>query len=35
VELSGDQAADIARIAACYAGRRGRHHELASPISLL
>jgi 1-acyl-sn-glycerol-3-phosphate acyltransferase len=35
VDLSGDEAADMARIAACYAGRRGYHHENASPIRLL
>ena len=32
LELSGDEAADIARIAQIYAGRRGLRHELASPI---
>jgi 1-acyl-sn-glycerol-3-phosphate acyltransferase len=35
VELSGDEAADMARIAQCYAGRRGYHHENASPVRLL
>lgn len=33
--LSGDPAADIAAIAARYAGRQGRHPELASPIRWL
>lgn len=35
VVLSGDEDADMARIAACYAGRMGYHHENASPIRLL
>ncbi len=35
IGLSGDEAADMARIAACYEGRRGRHPENASPIRLL
>ena len=35
VELCGDEASDMATIAACYAGRRGYHHENASPIRLL
>ena len=35
IELSGDQDADMMRIAACYEGRRGYHHENASPIRLL
>ncbi len=35
VELSGDEAADMARIAECYAGRKGYRHEHASPIRLL
>lgn len=34
-ELSGDEAADMARVAACYAGRQGCRAELASPIQLL
>ncbi|MCX7157356.1 MAG: lysophospholipid acyltransferase family protein [Rhodocyclales bacterium] len=33
--LSGDEDADMARIAACYAGRQGYHPENASPIRLL
>lgn len=35
IHLSGDAAADMARIAACYAGRRGCYPENASPIRLL
>ena len=35
VELSGDPDADIATIAAHYAGRHGRNPELASPIRWL
>jgi 1-acyl-sn-glycerol-3-phosphate acyltransferase len=35
LELSGDEAADIARIAEIYAGRRGLRPELASPIRWL
>jgi 1-acyl-sn-glycerol-3-phosphate acyltransferase len=35
VDLSGDEAADMARIAACYAGRAGFRPEYASPIRLL
>ena len=35
ITLSGDEAADMALIAACYQGRRGCHHENASPIRLL
>jgi 1-acyl-sn-glycerol-3-phosphate acyltransferase len=35
IELSGDQDADMDRIAACYEGRCGYHHENASPIRLL
>lgn len=35
IELTGDQGADMARIAACYEGRTGYHHENASPIRLL
>ena len=35
IELSGNEAADMARIAACYEGRRGYHPENASPIRLL
>jgi len=33
--MTGDPAADIAAIAACYEGRRGKHPELASPIRWL
>ena len=32
LELSGDAEADMARIRAFYAGRRGRHPESQSPI---
>jgi hypothetical protein len=35
IELSGDPDHDLARIAACYAGRRGRRPALASPIRWL
>lgn len=35
IMLSGDEAADMAHIAACYEGRRGYHHYNASPIRLL
>lgn len=35
IRLSGDEAADMAQIAACYQGRRGCRHEQASPIRLL
>ncbi|MBI5107223.1 MAG: glycerol acyltransferase, partial [Rhodocyclales bacterium] len=35
IMLSGDEAADMAQIAACYEGRTGYHHENASPIRLL
>lgn len=35
ITLSGDEAADMARIAHCYEGRKGLHHENASPIRLL
>ena len=35
LDLVGDRDADLARIASCYAGRRGRHPELASPIRWL
>ena len=35
IALSGDADADMARIAACYAGRRGCCPEKASPIRLL
>jgi 1-acyl-sn-glycerol-3-phosphate acyltransferase len=35
ITLSGDEAADMARIAACYQGRQGRRPELASPIRLI
>jgi len=34
VHLSGDQDADMAQIAAVYAGRRGRHPQHAAPIKL-
>lgn len=35
IELAGVEDADMARIAACYAGRQGFHPENASPIRLL
>ncbi|MDP2823875.1 MAG: 1-acyl-sn-glycerol-3-phosphate acyltransferase [Sulfuritalea sp.] len=35
IMLSGDEAADMSAIAACYAGRHGYHPENASPIRLL
>jgi 1-acyl-sn-glycerol-3-phosphate acyltransferase len=35
IELSGDEADDMARIAQVYAGRKGYHHENASPIRML
>ena len=35
IELTGDETADMARIAACYEGRTGYSHENASPIRLL
>ncbi|MBI5793315.1 MAG: 1-acyl-sn-glycerol-3-phosphate acyltransferase [Rhodocyclales bacterium] len=35
IVLSGDETADMAAIATCYAGRTGFHHENASPIRLL
>jgi 1-acyl-sn-glycerol-3-phosphate acyltransferase len=35
IDLSGDQAADMARIAACYRDCQGRKPALASPIRLL
>jgi len=35
ITLSGDEAADMAAIAACYEGRTGYHHHNASPIRLL
>jgi 1-acyl-sn-glycerol-3-phosphate acyltransferase len=35
IDLSGDEAADMARIADCLADSRGRRPELASPITLL
>ncbi|MCK9380378.1 MAG: 1-acyl-sn-glycerol-3-phosphate acyltransferase [Sulfuritalea sp.] len=35
IMLSGDENTDMARIAACYEGRRGYHPENASPIRLL
>ena len=34
IELSGDKKADMAKIRAAYAGRRGRHPERAAPIEL-
>ena len=34
-ELTGDETADMARIAEVYVGREGFHHENASPIRLL
>ena len=35
IALSGNEAADMSAIATCYEGRRGFHHENASPIRLL
>jgi len=35
IVLSGDEDADMAKIAACYEGRQGFHPENASPIRLL
>ncbi|NJD35423.1 MAG: glycerol acyltransferase [Betaproteobacteria bacterium] len=35
ITLSGDESADMARIADCYEGRKGYHHQNASPIQLL
>jgi len=35
IELTGDEDADMTRIAASYQGRTGYHHENASPIRLL
>ncbi len=35
LEMSGDEATDMAAIGDCYAGRRGCRPELASPIRLL
>jgi 1-acyl-sn-glycerol-3-phosphate acyltransferase len=35
IELSGDETADMERIAGYYEGRKGYHHENASPIRLL
>lgn len=35
LDLVGDRDADLARIASCYAGRRGRHPQQASPIRWL
>jgi 1-acyl-sn-glycerol-3-phosphate acyltransferase len=35
ITLTGDEDADMARIAACYEGRKGYRHENASPIRLL
>jgi len=35
ITLCGDEAVDMARIAACYDGRQGYHPENASPIRLL
>lgn len=34
VTLSGDPATDIATLARHYAGRTGKHPELASPVTL-
>jgi 1-acyl-sn-glycerol-3-phosphate acyltransferase len=34
IDLTGDADADMARIAACYAGRQGYHPQNASPIRL-
>jgi len=35
VDLTGDEAVDMARIAAAYAGREGYNHAQASPIRLM
>ena len=35
IDLSGNEDADMARIADCYEGRKGYHHHNASPIRLL
>lgn len=35
IHLSGDETADMARIAEVYAGRKGHRHENASPIRLI
>lgn len=35
IELSGDEADDLARIAAAYAGRVGRYPDRQSPVALL
>lgn len=35
IDLSGNEDADMARIATCYAGRLGYHPHKASPIRLL
>jgi 1-acyl-sn-glycerol-3-phosphate acyltransferase len=35
LELTGDPGRDLAAIAECYAGREGKHPELASPIRWL
>ena len=35
IELTGNEDADMARIADCYQGRKGYHSENASPIRLL
>ena len=35
IVLTGEEGADMAGIAACYEGRKGFHHENASPIRLL
>lgn len=35
IELTGNEDADMTRIAACYEGRKGYHHQNASPIRLL
>jgi 1-acyl-sn-glycerol-3-phosphate acyltransferase len=35
IDLSGDEAADMARIASAYAGRQGRYPEKQSPVALI
>ncbi|MBP7081382.1 MAG: 1-acyl-sn-glycerol-3-phosphate acyltransferase [Rhodocyclaceae bacterium] len=35
IELTGDETADMERIAKIYEGRKGHRHELASPIRLI
>ena len=35
IDLSGDETADMERIATIYEGRKGHRHELASPIRLM